>query len=292
MPTNNSNVKVEGHSARHTDRLIPIQMQSAKVIDPIRSRTASLPVNATTAASSPSVQPPPPSSTSSSVAPNEDSNLRIAQACDRCRSKKTRCDGKRPQCSQCAIVGFECKISDKLQRKSFPRGYTETLEEKVRELENENRRLLAICQFNKLQSQKNDTIDNSTTQEEVYSIRSNSASSTAIETDSNITTCLDTNCNNDTHNHLHMKPVSTKPPQNIISFEQNEAPGLSAVKALKSMANHEQSTQLATLVALAIPRSTDEILFIPQLLSKIRQNFGFTSKHCLYTCLLYTSRCV
>jgi hypothetical protein len=66
---------------------------------------------------------------------------RIAQACDRCRSKKIRCDGIRPCCTQCANVGFECKTSDKLSRRAFPRGYTESLEERVRVLEAENRDL-------------------------------------------------------------------------------------------------------------------------------------------------------
>ncbi|RAQ56775.1 C6 transcription factor FacB/Cat8 [Aspergillus flavus] len=66
---------------------------------------------------------------------------RIAQACDRCRSKKIRCDGIRPCCTQCANVGFECKTSDKLSRRAFPRGYTESLEERVRALEAEVRDL-------------------------------------------------------------------------------------------------------------------------------------------------------
>jgi hypothetical protein len=69
------------------------------------------------------------------------SQTRIAQACDRCRSKKIRCDGVRPCCSQCANVGFECKTSDKLSRRAFPRGYTESLEERVRCLEREVREL-------------------------------------------------------------------------------------------------------------------------------------------------------
>jgi hypothetical protein len=63
------------------------------------------------------------------------SQTRIAQACDRCRSKKIRCDGIQPCCSQCANVGFECKTSDKLSRRAFPRGYTEGLEDRVRQLE-------------------------------------------------------------------------------------------------------------------------------------------------------------
>lgn len=69
------------------------------------------------------------------------SQSRIAQACDRCRSKKIRCDGIRPCCTQCANVGFECRTSDKLSRRAFPRGYTESLEERVRALEAEVRDL-------------------------------------------------------------------------------------------------------------------------------------------------------
>lgn len=69
------------------------------------------------------------------------SQSRVAQACDRCRSKKIRCDGVRPCCSQCANVGFECRTSDKLSRRAFPRGYTESLEERVRQLETEVREL-------------------------------------------------------------------------------------------------------------------------------------------------------
>jgi hypothetical protein len=44
-------------------------------------------------------------------------------------------------CTQCLNVGFECKTSDKLSRRAFPRGYTESLEERVRCLEGEVREL-------------------------------------------------------------------------------------------------------------------------------------------------------
>jgi hypothetical protein len=66
---------------------------------------------------------------------------RIAQTCDRCRSKKIRCDGVRPRCTQCSNVGFECRTSDKLSRRAFPRGYTESLEKCVRALESEVKNL-------------------------------------------------------------------------------------------------------------------------------------------------------
>lgn len=78
---------------------------------------------------------------------------RIAQACDRCRSKKIRCDGVRPTCSQCANVGFECRTSDKLSRRAFPRGYTESLEERIRQLESE------VTELKDLLDEKDEKID-------------------------------------------------------------------------------------------------------------------------------------
>ncbi|KAG5928617.1 hypothetical protein E4U42_000332 [Claviceps africana] len=78
---------------------------------------------------------------------------RIAQACDRCRSKKIRCDGVRPTCSQCATVGFECRTSDQLSRRAFPRGYTESLEERVRQLEAE------VVELKDLLDEKDEKLD-------------------------------------------------------------------------------------------------------------------------------------
>lgn len=251
------------------------------------------------------------------------SNLRVAQACDRCRSKKTRCDGKRPQCSQCAAVGFECRISDKLSRRAFPRGYTETLEERVRELEAENRRLVALCDIKEQQihlvshfptnKKKIGGNDEQMLQELtganngrlrisstnlflLNKARDGKQPATISNGDDHMTKpdhehtgkhrCDELDCNN----KLHSKPVSTNlNDPTAISFEQNEAPGLPAVKALTSMATREQSTQLATLVALSVPRSTEEILFIPQLLARIIQIHGFTSKQCLYSVSLLAS---
>lgn len=66
--------------------------------------------------------------------------VRVSQACDRCRIKKIKCDGLTP-CHNCQKIGFECKTSDKLTRRAFPKGYTETLEKQVRALEEENRLL-------------------------------------------------------------------------------------------------------------------------------------------------------
>lgn len=56
---------------------------------------------------------------------------------------KTKCDGKNP-CSTCQSVGLECIVSDRLTRKSYPKAYTETLEERVRQLEAENKKLVGL----------------------------------------------------------------------------------------------------------------------------------------------------
>lgn len=68
-------------------------------------------------------------------------NLRISQACDRCRIKKIKCDGSLPACSNCLKIGFLCKTLDKLTRRSFPKGYTENLERNLIFLQNENLKL-------------------------------------------------------------------------------------------------------------------------------------------------------
>lgn len=67
--------------------------------------------------------------------------VRISQACDRCRIKKTRCDGQMP-CAKCSRGGFTCQVLDTLTRRLFPRGYTENLERSIRVLESENNDLL------------------------------------------------------------------------------------------------------------------------------------------------------
>ncbi|QLL33834.1 hypothetical protein HG536_0F01590 [Torulaspora globosa] len=57
--------------------------------------------------------------------------IRHSQACDRCRLKKVKCDGLKPQCSQCKKANFRCTTSDRLTRRGFPKGYTEMLEMEV-----------------------------------------------------------------------------------------------------------------------------------------------------------------
>ena len=55
--------------------------------------------------------------------------------------------------SQCANVGFECKTSDKLSRRAFPRGYKESLEVRVHALEAE------VQELKELLDEKDEKID-------------------------------------------------------------------------------------------------------------------------------------
>lgn len=98
---------------------------------------------------------------SKTIKPPGSLTARVSVACDRCRKKKIRCfyddndNDPNKQCANCNSVGLQCIFSDKLARKAFPRGYTESLEERVRELEYENKKL------QKLMSMKS-TSDNNT----------------------------------------------------------------------------------------------------------------------------------
>ncbi|CAI1510244.1 hypothetical protein SEUBUCD646_0J01230 [Saccharomyces eubayanus] len=67
-----------------------------------------------------------------------DFSVRKAHACDRCRLKKIKCDGLKPNCSNCGKIDFPCKTSDKLSRRGLPKGYTELLEKEIVRLTNLN----------------------------------------------------------------------------------------------------------------------------------------------------------
>lgn len=60
------------------------------------------------------------------------------QACDRCHSRKTRCDRRFPQCGACEKAGVSCVHADKLRQRNIPRGYLDNMETLVRQLQQEN----------------------------------------------------------------------------------------------------------------------------------------------------------
>ncbi|KAI1875954.1 uncharacterized protein JN550_001450 [Neoarthrinium moseri] len=60
---------------------------------------------------------------------NMDRNKRVWKACERCRQKKTKCDGEFP-CKRCKDDGLVCTAGTrkKTEYKQLPRGYAEVLE--------------------------------------------------------------------------------------------------------------------------------------------------------------------
>lgn len=53
---------------------------------------------------------------------------RVSQACDRCRSRKDKCDGAKPICSTCAIGGHTCTYDPSIKKRGLPEGYVRGLE--------------------------------------------------------------------------------------------------------------------------------------------------------------------
>lgn len=273
------------------------------------------------------------------------STERVAQACDRCRAKKTRCDGKRPSCSSCAAIGIECIVSDKLSRRAFPKGYTEILEERIRQLESENKKLVGLLDLRdeqlgmlngiKQEDDNNGTIlnDQSVTSSNLLllndthdehkhsgdcpcgcanphalherpvsiagSIYEGNNGGISIASSINLS---DDDDNNSLLSYDDMVLVSSFNPllknrQVHGSFSNREvspAPGaFAAATAIAQMQKNRMQFQtqkqqhesesskqqlLTNLVALSIPRSTEETLFIPTLLARVCQVYGYNSK--------------
>lgn len=221
--------------------------------------------------------------------------LRVAQACDRCRAKKTRCDGRNP-CSQCVTVGLECIVLDKLLRRAFPKGYTETLEERIRQLEAENKKLAAMLDV------RDEQLELATPSVDFDPLPAPEAQLTK----DNLAQLDDTRCPCGCANPLaHDRPVL------LAGSVYDQAPSITgliagslhdlqvsddaddfgiaprAFAAATAIANmnryHELSQQqrtmqLTQLVAILSPRLTEETLFIPQLLARICQQYGYLLK--------------
>jgi transcriptional regulatory protein CAT8 len=272
------------------------------------------------------------------------SSERVAQACDRCRAKKTKCDGKNP-CSSCLTVGIECIVSDKLSRRAFPKGYTETLEERIRQLEAENKKLTTILdmrdeQVGLLEKKPLTTAMNGANVDDPLN---------QLITSSNLSRLQD-QYKSHTHTHadgqpcgcsnslgFHERPVSIagsfydeNDPVSIagsinlsdedernsllsiddysqlhpVGFnrqnhkELTPAPG--AWQAATAIAQMQKANKLPTnpghqldleskqqlltsLVSVSIPRSSEETLFIPTLLARICQAYGYSSKSAVLT---------
>ena len=57
---------------------------------------------------------------------------RVGKACDSCRIKKTKCDGKKP-CNRCLLDNKICVFTEKrkVKEKIHPPGYIELLETRL-----------------------------------------------------------------------------------------------------------------------------------------------------------------
>lgn len=53
---------------------------------------------------------------------------RVSQACDKCRARKDKCDGKKPSCSTCLANGRICSYDANVKKRGLPEGYVRGLE--------------------------------------------------------------------------------------------------------------------------------------------------------------------
>merc|ERR1719262_604511 len=62
---------------------------------------------------------------------------RIARACDMCRKKKIKCDGKMPACTHCINYKTECVFTQVEKKRNPPKGakYIEGLENRLGRME-------------------------------------------------------------------------------------------------------------------------------------------------------------
>ncbi|KAE8389690.1 fungal-specific transcription factor domain-containing protein [Aspergillus alliaceus] len=62
-------------------------------------------------------------------------------ACERCYSRKTKCDRRLPQCSSCTKSRSLCQYSNKRRDRHFQRGYPTSIETRLHELARDNEQL-------------------------------------------------------------------------------------------------------------------------------------------------------
>ncbi|KAF9220414.1 hypothetical protein BS17DRAFT_344209 [Gyrodon lividus] len=68
----------------------------------------------------------------------ENKKRRVQRACDVCRRKKIRCDGSQMpgnRCSNCIAYNFECTYVEAAKKRGPPKGYVESLENRLEKME-------------------------------------------------------------------------------------------------------------------------------------------------------------
>lgn len=65
---------------------------------------------------------------------------RVSQACEQCRSRRSKCDGRRPTCAMCESQGQKCVYDPNPKKRGVPPGASSTLERRAVLLE-----LLLAC---------------------------------------------------------------------------------------------------------------------------------------------------
>ncbi|KAG1303764.1 hypothetical protein G6F64_009792 [Rhizopus arrhizus] len=85
---------------------------------------------------SPTYSSPTPSPSHSNIKTLETKRSRVSRACDICRRKKTKCDADdTKQCKTCLQYGWECTFNDTTKKRGPPKGYIESLENRLKRME-------------------------------------------------------------------------------------------------------------------------------------------------------------
>lgn len=66
---------------------------------------------------------------------NAAKRVRVSQACESCRARKTKCDGRHPICSSCSLMGQACSYDPSPKKRGLRAGHSGMLERRVRVLE-------------------------------------------------------------------------------------------------------------------------------------------------------------
>lgn len=59
---------------------------------------------------------------------DDQNRLRVAKACTRCRTRKDRCDGLKPSCTNCSTSNQPCIYEATTKKRGLPEGYVRGLE--------------------------------------------------------------------------------------------------------------------------------------------------------------------